>query len=172
MNKGLEIIEARWLFDVPVERIQVVVHPQSILHSAVEFEDGSIIGQMGMPDMKVPIAYAFSYPDRLDLSGVMERLDFFALKDGMTFHPADKEVFKTIELAYEACRQGGSYPVALNGANEALVALFLKKHIRFIDIQNTLLKIMEQHTPKKCLTLEEILEEDRKARALAAEMLV
>ncbi len=170
MNKGLEIIEAKWLFDVPAEKIQVVVHPQSILHSAVEYEDGSIIGQMGLPDMKAPIAYAFSYPDRLDLTGVTESLDFFALKEGMTFHPADKEVFKTIELAYEACRQGGSYPVVLNGANEALVDLFLRKQIRFIDIQNTLVKIMEEHIPKKCLTLEAVLEEDKKARELVGKM--
>lgn len=171
MNKGLEIIEAKWLFDVPVEKIQVVVHPQSILHSAVEYEDGSIIGQMGLPDMKVPIAYAFSYPDRLELAGVTESLDFFALKEGMTFYPAERDVFKTIELAYEACRQGGSYPVVLNGANEALVDMFLRKQIRFIDIQNTLVKIMEEHAPKKCLSLEEVLEEDRKAREVVIDII-
>ncbi len=170
MNKGLEVIEAKWLFDIDVDKIQVVVHPQSILHSAVEYEDGSVVGQMGNPDMKVPIAYAFSYPDRIDLSRVTESLDFFALKDGMTFYPADRNVFKTIELAYESCRRGGSYPVVLNGANEVLVDLLLKKRIRFIDIQNTLIKVMEEHTPKYDLTLEGVLEEDRKIRELVRNM--
>ncbi len=164
MNKGLEIIEAKWLFDVPVDKIQVVVHPQSILHSAVEYMDGSVIGQMGLPDMKVPIAYAFSYPDRLDLSTINESLDLFALKDGMTFYPADKEVFKTIEMAYEACRRGGSYPVVLNGANEVLVDMFLHEKIRFIDIQNTLVKVMEEHKPQFGLDLEGVLSIDKGIR--------
>ncbi len=164
MNKGLEIIEAKWLFDVPVDKIQVAVHPQSILHSAVEYMDGSVIGQMGLPDMKVPIAYAFSYPDRLDLSTLNESLDLFALKDGMTFYPADTKVFKTVEMAYEACRRGGSYPVVLNGANEVLVDLFLHEKIRFIDIQNTLVKVMEEHDPKFGLDLEGVLEMDMRIR--------
>ena len=135
MNKGLEVIEARWLFDVPLEKIQVVVHPQSILHSAVEYMDSSVIGQMGNPDMRIPIAYAFSYPERMDLSDVTQPLDLFSLKEGMSFYPADRSVFKTIDLAYEACREGGSCPVVLNGANEVLVDLFLHGKIRFIDIQ-------------------------------------
>lgn len=164
MNKGLEIIEAKWLFDVPVDKIQVVVHPQSILHSAVEYMDGSVIGQMGLPDMKVPIAYAFSYPDRLDLGAINESLDLFALKDGMTFYPADREVFKTVEMAYEACRRGGSYPVVLNGANEVLVDMFLHEKIRFIDIQNTLVKVMEEHKPQFGLDLEGVLEVDKRIR--------
>lgn len=164
MNKGLEVIEAKWLFDIPVDKIQVVVHPQSILHSAVEYMDGSVIGQMGRPDMKVPIAYAFSYPDRLDLSSVGDRLDLFSLKDGMTFYPADTNVFKTIEMAFEACRRGGSYPVVLNGANEILVDLFLKGRIRFIDIQNTLLKVMENHVPQYGLNLEGVLDADMRIR--------
>jgi len=164
MNKGLEIIEAKWLFDVPVDKIQVVVHPQSILHSAVEYMDGSVVGQMGLPDMKVPIAYAFSYPDRIDLSTINESLDLFALKDGMTFYPADTKVFKTVEMAYEACRRGGSYPVVLNGANEVLVDLFLHEKIRFIDIQNTLVKVMEEHDPKFGLDLEGVLEMDMRIR--------
>ena len=164
MNKGLEIIEAKWLFDVPVDNIQVVVHPQSILHSAVEYMDGSVVGQMGLPDMKVPIAYAFSYPDRLDLSTINESLDLFALKEGMTFYPVDREVFRTVEMAYEACRRGGSYPVVLNGANEVLVDLFLHEKIRFIDIQNTLVKIMEEHDPEVGLDLEGVLDVDRRIR--------
>ena len=164
MNKGLEVIEAKWLFDVPAENIQVVVHPQSVLHSAVEYADGSVIGQMGLPDMRMPIAYAFSYPDRLDMSYTGEKLDFFALKEGMTFYPADTEVFKPLGLAYEACRRGGSYPVVLNGANEVLVDMFLNGRIRFIDIQEKLVKVMEEHVPKYNLDIEGILEEDMKIR--------
>ena len=164
MNKGLEVIEARWLFDVPLEKIQVVVHPQSILHSAVEYMDSSVIGQMGNPDMRIPIAYAFSYPERMDLSDVTQPLDLFSLKEGMSFYPADRSVFKTIDLAYEACREGGSCPVVLNGANEVLVDLFLHGKIRFIDIQNFLIQMMEAHQTKRNLNLETILEEDMRGR--------
>ena len=164
MNKGLEVIEARWLFDVPLEKIQVVVHPQSIFHSAVEYMDSSVIGQMGNPDMRIPIAYAFSYPERMDLSDVTQPLDLFSLKEGMSFYPADRSVFKTIDLAYEACREGGSCPVVLNGANEVLVDLFLHGKIRFIDIQNFLIQMMEAHQTKRNLDLETILEEDMRGR--------
>ena len=164
MNKGLEVIEARWLFDVPLEKIQVVVHPQSILHSAVEYMDSSVIGQMGNPDMRIPIAYAFSYPERMDLSDVTQPLNLFSLKEGMSFYPADRSVFKTIDLAYEACREGGSCPVVLNGANEVLVDLFLHGKIRFIDIQNFLIQMMEAHQTKRNLDLETILEEDMRGR--------
>ena len=164
MNKVLEVIEARWLFDIPAEKIQIVVHPQSILHSAVEYCDGSVIGQMGLPDMRVPIAYALSYPERMEMTSSMKSLDFFSLKDGMTFYPADAEVFRTIGLAYEACRIGGSYPVALNGANEVLVDMFLKGKIRFTDIQDTLVKVMEEHRPVQDLDIEGILEEDSRIR--------
>ena len=164
MNKGLEVIEAKWLFDVPLDKIQIVVHPQSVLHSAVEYMDGSVIGQMGNPDMRIPIAYAFSYPDRLDLGTMTGSLDFFSLKDGMSFYPADRDVFRTIDLAYEAARMGGSCPVVLNGANEVLVEMFLKGKIRFIDIQNILIKVMETHEPKYNLSIEGILEEDSRIR--------
>ncbi|MGN0704359.1 MAG: 1-deoxy-D-xylulose-5-phosphate reductoisomerase [Lentihominibacter sp.] len=164
MNKGLEVIEAKWLFDVPLDKIQIVVHPQSVLHSAVEYMDGSVIGQMGNPDMRIPIAYAFSYPDRLDLGTMTESLNFFSLKDGMSFYPADRDVFRTIDLAYEAARKGGSCPVVLNGANEVLVEMFLKGKIRFIDIQNILIKVMETHEPKYNLSIEGILEEDSRIR--------
>ncbi len=164
MNKGLEVIEAKWLFDLPAEKIQIVVHPQSILHSAVEYCDGSVIGQMGVPDMRVPIAYALSYPERMEMTSSMKSLDFFSLRDGMTFYPADSEVFRTIGLAYEACRVGGSYPVVLNGANEVLVDMFLKGKIKFTDIQDTLVQVMDEHNPVQNLDLEGILEEDRKIR--------
>ena len=163
MNKGLEIIEAKWLFDVPLEQIQVVIHPQSILHSAVEFEDGSVIGQMGNPDMKVPIAYAFSYPERINLllDGTAEPLNLFALEEGMTFYPADESVFKTIALARQACKRGGTVPVVLNGANEVLVDMFLHKKIRFTDIQDTLERLLDDYSGKFGLDLEGILEEDK-----------
>lgn len=164
MNKGLEVIEAKWLFDIPAEKIQIVVHPQSILHSAVEYCDGSVIGQMGLPDMRLPIAYALSYPERMEMTSSMKSLDFFSLKDGMTFYPADADVFRTIGLAYEACRIGGSYPVVLNGANEVLVDMFLKGKIRFTDIQDTLEKVMEEHSPVQGLDIEGILEEDSRIR--------
>ena len=173
MNKGLEIIEAKWLFDVPLDKIQVVVHPQSILHSAVEYEDGSVVGQMGNPDMKVPIAYAFSYPERIDLTtdGSVTSLDLFSLKEGMTFYPADDKVFKTIALARQASETGGSCPVVLNGANEVLVDMFLHKKIRFIEIQDTLEKILNEHVPKFGLDLEGVLEEDRKIRDYVRKLL-
>lgn len=171
MNKGLEVIEAKWLFDVPLDKIQIVVHPQSVLHSAVEFMDGSVIGQMGNPDMRIPIAYAFSYPDRLDLSNVTQRLDFFGMKEGMSFYPADSRVFRTIEMAYEAARRGGSLPVVLNGANEVLVDMFLKGRIKFTDIQNTLIKVMEKHDVKYNLSIEGILEEDARIREEVSKMI-
>lgn len=171
MNKGLEVIEAKWLFDVPLDKIQVVVHPQSVLHSAVEYEDCSVIGQMGNPDMRVPIAYAFAYPDRIDLGGLVDSLDLFSLEQGLTFHKADSSVFKTIDMAYEASRRGGSYPVVLNGANEVLVDKFLHGRIRFIDIQNSLERILEEHVPEYNLTLEQVLYQDKKIRELTEAMI-
>ena len=171
MNKGLEVIEARWLFDVPLEKIQIVVHPQSVLHSAVEFMDGSVIGQMGNPDMRVPIAYAFSYPRRLAMSGSMQPLDLFGYPGGLSFERADEEVFRTIHLAYEASRRGGTYPVVLNGANEALVAAFLHRRIRFCEIQQLLEAILEEHQPLHEPDLETILAADEQARRAAEEMI-
>lgn len=163
MNKGLEIIEAKWLFDVPLEQIQVLIHPQSILHSAIEYEDGSVIGQMGNPDMKVPIAYAFSYPERINLllDGTVEPLNLFALEEGLTFYPADESVFKTIALSRQASKRGGTVPVVLNGANEVLVDMFLQKKIKFTDIQDTLERVLADYIGKYGLDLEGILEEDR-----------
>ncbi len=169
MNKGLEVIEAKWLFDVDLDQIQVVVHPQSIMHSAVEYHDGSIIAQLGNPDMRVPIAYAFTYPDRLEND--YPSLDFFTEAANLTFEKPDMTVFKNLALAFEACRKGGSYPVTLNGANEMLVQLFLEGKIRFIDIQNTIEKILDEHDPKYNLDLEGILEADRNARNTVLELL-
>lgn len=167
MNKGLEVIEAKWLFDVDVEKIEILVHPQSILHSAVEFEDKSIIGQMGLADMRIPISFALCYPDRLPSKEL--GLDFFSQGARMTFEKPDTEVFKCIKLAYESSKAGGTYPVTLNGANETLVELFLKKKIKFTDIQNILERILEAHSPAYNLDLEGIMEADRRARTEAYE---
>ena len=161
MNKGFEVIEAKWLFDVAPEQIQVLVHPQSIVHSMVEFEDTSVLAQLGLPDMRVPIAYAFSYPDRLEYD--FPRLDLFEAGQ-LTFEKPDMNVFKCIGFAYDAIREGGSYPVVLNGANEVLVKLFLENRIKFTDIQNTLEEVLNQHNPEYNIDLEGILEADRAAR--------
>ncbi len=162
MNKGLEVIEAKWLFDVDVRKIEILVHPQSILHSAVEFEDKSVIGQMGVPDMRIPIAFAMSYPNRLP--NPREGVDWFGKAANLTFHKPDPEVFKCIKIAYDCSEAGGTYPVVMNAANEVLVDLFLQKKIRFIDIQNNLQRILDEHKPSYNLDLEGILEADRKAR--------
>ena len=123
MNKGLEVIEAKWLFDIDVRKIQIVVHPQSIVHSMVEFMDTSIIAQLGIPDMRIPISFALGYPDRIESNS--PELDFFSQAANLTFEKPNPSVFRCIDLAYEASEAGGSYPVALNGANEVLVDLFL-----------------------------------------------
>lgn len=162
MNKGLEVIEAKWLFDIDVNKIQILVHPQSILHSAVEFEDKSVIGQMGVPDMRIPIAFAMSYPKRLP--NPRDGVDFFGSASNLTFHKPDPEVFKCIKFAYESSEAGGTYPVVMNAANEVLVELFLKEKINFIDIQNNLERILNSHKASYDLTLEGILEADRLAR--------
>lgn len=168
MNKGLEVIEARWLFDVPVDAIQILVHPQSIVHSMVEFKDGSVLAQLGNPDMRIPISLALGYPDRLE-SGEAE-LDFFDAGSRLTFERPDPEVFRCITLACSASRAGGSYPVALNGANEVLVDLFLHGKIRFIEIQEYLERILDAHVPEYHLTLEKILQIDQEVRQTAAQI--
>ncbi len=163
MNKGLEVIEAHWLFHAAPEKIQVVVHPQSIIHSMVEFEDRSILAQMGAPDMRGPISYAFGYPNRI--KNTFESVDFFKLGT-LTFEEADTETFSCLRLAYEALDAGGSYPVVLNAANEVLVQKFLEKKIQFIEIQNQLEIIMQEHDPKYNLTLEDILQIDERTREI------
>ena len=159
MNKGLEVIEARWLFNMPPKSIVVVVHPQSIIHSMVEYTDHSIIAQLGLPDMRIPISYALGYPKEYLSNGV----DF--IKTGLlTFESPDLETFKCLALAYEAIEKGGSYPVVLNTANEVLVQQFLEKRISFLDIQNTINKVMQKHNPRYNLEFEEIFEIDCKIR--------
>lgn len=162
MNKGLEVIEARWLFDVPLSDIEILVHPQSIVHSAVEFEDTSVIAQMGLPDMRIPISVALGYPDRLPYQG--ESLDFFKEGANLTFEKPDRGVFRCIDLAYRASEAGGSYPVVLNAANEVLVDRFLKGEIGFTDIQKNIETILERHTPTYNLGLNDIINIDKEIR--------
>ncbi|MFA5635050.1 MAG: 1-deoxy-D-xylulose-5-phosphate reductoisomerase [Anaerovoracaceae bacterium] len=161
MNKGLEVIEAKWLFDVDPDIIEVVVQRESIIHSMVEFTDGSIMAQLGMPDMRVPISYAFTYPDRLEND--REGVDFFRLGQ-LHFESVDLQVFRCLGMAYEALKLGGSYPVALNAANEVLVQQFLEGKISFIEIQNTIEKVLEQHIPRYNMDLNDILEVDGEIR--------
>ncbi|HHX92872.1 MAG TPA: 1-deoxy-D-xylulose-5-phosphate reductoisomerase [Clostridiales bacterium] len=162
MNKGLEVIEARWLFDIPPERIDVVVHPESILHSAVSFVDGSLIGQFGWPDMKIPIAYALSYPDRLPDVG--KRLDL-ADAGCLRFERPDEEAFPCLRLAREALLAGGSYPVVLNAANEEAVAAFLRGTIPFHRIAECIEEVLSSHRGSDAASIEGILEEEQRTRA-------
>ena len=140
INKGLEMIEAKWLFDVELEQIEVVVHPQSVIHSAVEYEDGAVIAQLGTPDMRLPIQYALYYPKRRTLSG--KRLDLFELQN-LTFERPDLETFQGLGLAMEAMKQGGNIPTAFNAANEKAVALFLNRKISYLEITDIIQASME-----------------------------
>ena len=164
MNKGLEVIEAKWLFDVDVDKIQVVVHPQSIIHSAVEYEDGAVMAQLGVPDMKVPISYALTYPDRV--KNDFEKLDITKIGT-FTFEEPDMETFKCLKLAFEAIKIGGTMPAVLNAANEIAVAKFLKDEIKFLDIAEIIEKTMNAYTVKYNFTIDELLEADRWGRAYA-----
>lgn len=154
VNKGLEVIEAKWLFDVDLDQIQVVVHPQSIIHSMVEYVDGGIMAQLGTPDMKLPIQYALFYPDRRPLEG--KRVNFYELGQ-ITFEAPDMETFKGLKLAYEAARIGGSMPTVFNAANEKAVALFLNKQISFLQIPELIEACMQQHQVVKQPDVDEIL---------------
>lgn len=164
MNKGLEVMEARWLFDVAAEQIEVLVHPQSILHSAVEFEDGAIMAQMGEPDMRVPIQYALTYPKRV--KNVFPKVDF-AKRATLTFEKPDTEAFPCLSLAYLALEIGGTMPAVLNGANEIAVERFLCGEIRFLEIPQLIERAMNAYTVKYEYTLEDLLEADRWARSYA-----
>ena len=162
MNKGLEVIEARWLFNMPVDRIKVLIHPQSIIHSMVEFVDGSIKAQLSYPDMRLPIQYALSYPDRLD-NPQLPRLDWSRISS-LDFEEPDLDVFPCLRLAIEAGRKGGTYPAVLCAADEVAVELFLSRRISFIDIPRLVEEVLEQHQAIACPTLEEILVADAWAR--------
>ena len=155
VNKGLEVMEARWLFDVDLDHIQVVVQPQSIIHSMVEFEDGAVIAQLGTPDMRLPNQYAQCYPDRRYLAG--DRLDFRTLKQ-ITFEEPDMETFQGLPMAIEAARKGGSMPTVFNAANELAVKKFLQRKIGFLDIYDIIGQSMERHTLVREPDLDQILE--------------
>ena len=158
VNKGLEVIEAKWLFGVDVDQIQVVVQPQSIIHSMVEYEDGAVIAQLGTPDMKLPIQYALYYPERRYLPG--DRLDFSTLQQ-ITFEQPDLETFYGLKLAFEAGRTGGSLPTVLNAANEKAVALFLDRKIKYLQIPEIIQACMETHKNIAAPTVEEILKTEQ-----------
>ncbi|NNF58135.1 MAG: 1-deoxy-D-xylulose-5-phosphate reductoisomerase [Rhodothermaceae bacterium] len=163
MNKGLEVIEAHWLFGLPPEQIEVLVHPQSIIHSLVTFRDGSTKAQLGVPDMKVPIQYALTYPDRW--SAPHDRIDWSALRC-LDFEAPDLERFPSLGLAFEALRQGGTAPAVLNAANEAAVALFLNEQIGFADIPELIEDALGQRTAEDGDSLEALIAVDQEARRL------
>ncbi|GBD39247.1 1-deoxy-D-xylulose 5-phosphate reductoisomerase [bacterium HR37] len=165
MNKGFEVIEAKWLFGVPPDKISVWIHPQSIVHSMVEYIDGSIIAQMSIPDMRIPIAYALSYPERIPLN--LNRETSISSFKELTFEEASFSRFPALKLAYKAAEEGGTVPAVMNAANEIAVEAFLQGKIRFTDIIRIVSKVMELHRPLPGNTLEEILEMDSWARKTA-----
>ncbi len=164
MNKGLEVIEAHWLFDIPYENIQVVIHPESIIHSMVQYRDSAVLAHLGYPDMRVPIQYALTYPERWETP--LKKLDFARLKQ-LTFREPDLERFPALGLAITAGKTGGSMPIVLNGANEVLVWRFLRDEIGFYDITDGVAKVLAKHEIVAAPDFEEILEIDRWSRSLA-----
>lgn len=168
MNKGFEVIEAKWLFGVKPEQIQVVVHPQSVIHSAVQFDDGAVKAQLGVPDMRLPIQYAFSYPKRLHLNG--ERLDLFKMKD-LTFEQPDTDRFRCLALAYEALKQGGNMPCIVNAANEVANRAFIDDRIGFERIAEIIEDAMAHISLTHDSSLETYLATDKETRLYAASLL-
>ena len=167
MNKGFEVIEAKWLFGVEADRIQVLVHPQSIVHSAVQFRDGAVKAQLGVPDMRLPIQYAFTYPDRLTMSG--ERLDFFAQK--LEFFEPDLNKFKCLALAFEAIRRGGNACCVVNAANEVVNLAFRQGKIGFLDMGDIIEKTLDRACVIKKPTYEDYIASDREARDIASSLI-
>ena len=167
MNKGFEMIEAKWLFDVTPDQVQVVVHPQSIIHSMVQFEDGAVIAQLGIPDMKLPIAYAFSFPTRM--RSMAPRLDFNQYST-LTFEEPDMERFRNLAFAFEAARQGGNMPCILNAANEVVVAAFLQDRIGFLQMSDVIERTMRKASFIVNPSYEDYVATDTEARRLAAEL--
>lgn len=161
MNKGLEVIEAMWLFGFDIDSIDVVIHPQSIIHSMIEMNDGAILAQMGTADMRIPIAYALTYPDR-EVSG-SQRLDLIKAAQ-LTFEEPDTDKFPCLKIAMDAAKAGGTYPVTMNGANEMLVSAFLEGRISYLDIPRIIDRIMQEHKVQYDLSLDVILEADKLAR--------
>jgi 1-deoxy-D-xylulose-5-phosphate reductoisomerase len=170
MNKGLEIIEAHWLFGFPSQQIDVLIHPESVVHSMVEFRDGSVMAQMSIPDMRLPIRYALNYPDRLVMNGDSQGLDLIGLGK-LHFAAPDTRRFPCLELAREALRKGGSLPCALNAADEVAVEAFLAHRLGFSDIPRVIERVLEQTThAQSCSSLDDVLEWDREARRRAREL--
>ena len=167
MNKGFEMIEAKWLFDVTPDQVQVVVHPQSVIHSMVQFEDGAVIAQLGIPDMKLPIAYAFSFPTRM--RSMAPRLDFNQYST-LTFEEPDMERFRNLAFAFEAARQGGHMPCILNAANEVVVAAFLQDRIGFLQMSDVIEQTMRKASFIVNPSYEDYVATDTEARRLAAEL--
>ena len=167
MNKGFEMIEAKWLFDVTPDQVQVVVHPQSVIHSMVQFEDGAVIAQLGIPDMKLPIAYAFSFPTRM--RSMAPRLDFNQYST-LTFEEPDMERFRNLAFAFEAARQGGTMPCILNAANEVVVAAFLQDRIGFLQMSDVIEQTMRKASFIVNPSYEDYVATDTEARRLAAEL--
>ena len=167
MNKGLEVVEARWLFDIPASKIEVVVHRESIIHSLVEYQDRSVIAQLGLPDMRTPIAYAMNYPERVPLD--LPSLNLARIGT-LTFFDPDHDKFPCLGLGYEALRTGGTMPAVLNAANEVAVQAFLDRRIGFLGIADTIRRTMDAHVPVEVATLEDALGTDAWARAKAGEI--
>jgi 1-deoxy-D-xylulose-5-phosphate reductoisomerase len=167
MNKAFEIIEARWLFDIPVEKIEVLIHPESIVHSIVEFVDGSMIAQLGQPDMCLPIQYALTYPARV--AGIARTLRLEEIGT-LTFEKPNPEAFRALSLGYEVARTGGTAPVVFNAANEAAVEEFLAGRIKFVNIVEIIENCLNRHNVKPTVSLEEVLEADAWARREVAEL--
>lgn len=167
MNKGFEVMEARWLFGVPAEKIQVLIHPQSILHSAVQFADGAVKGQLGVPDMRLPIQYAFSFPQRIHLNG--DRLDLF--KQPLEFFEPDVEKFKCLAMAYEAIHKGGNMPCIVNAANEVVNAAFRRGECSFLDMGDIIEKTMQEATFDASPDYDVYIRTDAEARKIAASFL-
>ena len=168
MNKGLEVIEAKWLFGVDVDDIEVLVHPQSIVHSAVEYEDGAVIAQLGEPDMRVPIQYALTYPKRVKNS--FPKISF-AERSSLTFEQPDTDTFKCLSLAYRAVKEGGTMPAAMNGANETAVEAFLNDKIGFLDIAYIIEKTMDAYTVKYDYWVEDLVEADKWEKDFSAALI-
>jgi len=170
MNKGLEIIEAHWLFGFPSEKIDVLIHPESVVHSMIEFRDGFVMAQMSVPDMRLPIQYALNYPDRLAMNGDSQGLDLIALSK-LRFAAPDTRRFPCLDLAREALRKGGSLPCALNAADEVAVEAFLAHRLGFSDIPRVIERVLEQTThAQSCSSLDDVLECDHEARRRALEL--
>ncbi|MBL4743180.1 MAG: 1-deoxy-D-xylulose-5-phosphate reductoisomerase, partial [Cycloclasticus sp.] len=168
MNKGLEVIEASYLFDMPANLIEVLVHPQSIVHSMVDYVDGSVLAQLGNPDMRTPIAHALAWPDRHE-SGV-SALDFI-VNNELTFQPPSFDRFPCLRLAFEALNVGGTAPAILNAANEVAVEAFLDEKIRFIDIPKLVEKVMDKCTPAAAESIDAVLTADNESRYLAKQLM-